>query len=344
VSGQRLAALSLTWGQATPGITTVRRIKQLLLHSLALVVWVPLRPRLSAHHHIHKRGLASLAPVVWVPRGPRLAAHHHIHKRGPASLELPLGVVHDVPSPPSHESLSKGPPQTTAFTDCCCSATTPGEAVDAAQSNPGCPEVFGSSVPMPLQLWTAFAVPTTPGVQWTLPLRAVQPWVPRGFWVLGPDVRGLPAPRWPLPKGPTSRPLPRDACGDRGPPPTYRIAQKKVRSYRRTELVFGTPPVLIYIHARFSGRYSLRNRIFSCNSTFHCFYRLPSIAVPTRQGEAVDATPRAVQPWMSWGSWAPSPDFGPCPRDRPVVLAKGRLWGQGAAANLQDCTEKSALL
>jgi hypothetical protein len=159
-----------------------------------------------------------------------------------------------------------------------------------------------------------------------------------------PGVLGPPVPTLVLAQGTGQSSLPRDACGDRGPPPTYRIAQKKVRSYRRTELVFGTPPVLIYIHARFSGRYSLRNRIFSCNSTFHCFYRLPSIAVPTRQGEAVDATPRAVQPWMSWGSWAPSPDFGPCPRDRPVVLAKGRLWGQGAAANLQDCTEKSALL
>jgi hypothetical protein len=196
---------------------------------------------------------------------------------------------------------------------------------------------------MPLLLRTAFAVRHARGCSGRCAARSPTLGAPR---FLGPRSRhsGVASPTLALAQGTDQSSLPGDACGDRGPPPTYRIAQKKVRSYRRTELVFGTPPVLIYIHARFSGRYSLRNRIFSCNSTFHCFYRLPSIAVPTRQGEAVDATPRAVQPWMSWGSWAPSPDFGPCPRDRPVVLAKGRLWGQGAAANLQDCTEKSALL
>jgi hypothetical protein len=142
----------------------------------------------------------------------------------------------------------------------------------------------------------------TPGDAVDAAPRAVQPWVPRGSWVLGPDAtaimdclcstdntRGavdaaatrsptLGAPRFLGPRsrhsGVASPMLALLPTTEQSPCPGAAVGtgcatglhEKKCAPIGNRSSVFGRTPVLIYIHARFFGLRSYRNRIFSCST------------------------------------------------------------------------------
>jgi hypothetical protein len=129
---------------------------------------------------------------------------------------------------------------------------TPGDAVDAAPRavQPWVPR--GLRVPGPYTGHCFYGLPSqcdTPGDAVDAAPRAVQPWVPRGFWVLGPDIRGLPAPRWPLPKGPTSRPCQGTPVGTGGRRQPTGLHRKKCAPIGEPNWFSGHPLSLyIYMH------------------------------------------------------------------------------------------------